>query len=88
MSAWLQADVYAFSIVLWEIWTEGESPYRLSWGIRDMERAISGELRPAVPEGCPPEWVSLMQVRTCTGTESVYVGWGGGGAWGGSAGGD
>jgi hypothetical protein len=59
----LQVDVFSFGVVLWEIWTLGDQPYP-NLSLQEIFAGVmTGTLRPAVPPGCDPEWVQLMQVR-------------------------
>jgi hypothetical protein len=58
----LQVDVFSFGVVLWEIWTLGEQPYP-NLSLQEIFAGVmTGTLRPAVPPGCDPDWVQLMQV--------------------------
>jgi hypothetical protein len=58
-----QVDVFSFGVVLWEIWTLGDQPYP-NLSLQEIFAGVmTGTLRPAVPPGCDPAWVSLMQVR-------------------------
>jgi hypothetical protein len=51
---------------LWEIWTLGDQPYP-NLSLQEIFAGVmTGTLRPAVPPGCDPEWVQLMQVRPST----------------------
>jgi hypothetical protein len=60
-----QVDVFSFGVVLWEIWTLGDQPYP-NLSLQEIFAGVmTGTLRPAVPPGCDPAWVSLMQVRGC-----------------------
>jgi hypothetical protein len=53
-------DIFSFGVVLWEIWTMGEQPYP-SLSIQEIFAGVmAGNLRPAIPEGCEPEWAQLM----------------------------
>jgi hypothetical protein len=59
----VQVDVFSFGVVLWEIWTLGDQPYP-NLSLQEIFAGVmTGTLRPAVPPGCDPAWVSLMQVR-------------------------
>lgn len=51
------SDVFAFGIVLWEIWTRSEVHEGLS-AEQIIARVASDELRPSVPADCP--WSGLM----------------------------
>jgi hypothetical protein len=62
----VQVDVFSFGVVLWEIWTLGDQPYP-NLSLQEIFAGVmTGTLRPAVPPGCDPAWVSLMQVRGLT----------------------
>jgi hypothetical protein len=62
----VQVDVFSFGVVLWEIWTLGDQPYP-NLSLQEIFAGVmTGTLRPAVPPGCDPEWVQLMQVRAST----------------------
>lgn len=57
-----QVDVFSFGVVLWEIWTLGDQPYP-NLSLQEIFAGVmTGTLRPAIPPGCDPAWVSLMQV--------------------------
>jgi hypothetical protein len=57
-----QVDVFSFGVVLWEIWTLGDQPYP-NLSLQEIFAGVmTGTLRPEVPPGCDPAWVSLMQV--------------------------
>eukprot|EP00878_Enallax_costatus_P024117 GHUV01025710.1.p1 GENE.GHUV01025710.1~~GHUV01025710.1.p1 ORF type:complete len:282 (+),score=84.24 GHUV01025710.1:565-1410(+) len=56
-----KVDVFSFGVVLWEIWTLGEQPYP-NLSLQEIFAGVmTGTLRPAMPPGCDPAWVSLMQ---------------------------
>ncbi|WIA10613.1 hypothetical protein OEZ85_010795 [Tetradesmus obliquus] len=56
-----KVDVFSFGVVLWEIWTLGDQPYP-NLSLQEIFAGVmTGTLRPAVPPGCDPAWVSLMQ---------------------------
>lgn len=57
----VQVDVFSFGVVLWEIWTLGDQPYP-NLSLQEIFAGVmTGTLRPAIPPGCDPAWVSLMQ---------------------------
>ena len=54
--------MFSFGVVLWEIWTLGEQPYP-NLSLQEIFAGVmTGTLRPAIPPGCDPDWVQLMQV--------------------------
>ncbi|GAB2216172.1 hypothetical protein Droror1_Dr00023941 [Drosera rotundifolia] len=55
-----KVDVFSFGIVMWELLT-GDEPYReLHYG-NIIGGIVNNTLRPAVPDGCDPDWRSLME---------------------------
>lgn len=57
----MQVDVFSFGVMLWEIWTLGDQPYP-NLSLQEIFAGVmTGTLRPALPPGCDPSWVSLMQ---------------------------
>ncbi|KAG0560977.1 hypothetical protein KC19_9G027500 [Ceratodon purpureus] len=50
---WRKADTYSFAVVCSEILT-GQTPYSGIWEFqRSIDRVISGDLRPELPQDCP-----------------------------------
>ena len=54
------ADVYSFGIILWEMLT-GECPYEGMSAIQCALAVLNRDLRPDVPQWCPPALSALIQ---------------------------
>lgn len=54
------ADVYSFGIILWEMLT-GECPYEGMSAIQCALAVLNRDLRPNVPQWCPPALSALIQ---------------------------
>ncbi|KYQ94307.1 RasGEF domain-containing protein [Tieghemostelium lacteum] len=57
------SDVYAFGIILWELYTRSHPFDEFSFGqwMSKLEDEIIRGLRPTIPATCPPEYVELIQ---------------------------
>ncbi|EFA77570.1 RasGEF domain-containing protein [Heterostelium album PN500] len=57
------SDVYAFGIILWELYTRSHPFDEYSFGqwMSKLEDEIIRGLRPNIPASCPPEYVELIQ---------------------------
>lgn len=55
-----KSDVWAFGILLWEIFSLGTTPYPKLANVQVIEVVLSGHRLPA-PKNCPNEIVALMQ---------------------------
>ncbi|CAD7697292.1 unnamed protein product [Ostreobium quekettii] len=56
-----KVDVYSMGITLWEIWTMGQQVYPDLTRTEIFSNALSGIMRPEIPEDCDGRWVQLMQ---------------------------
>jgi serine/threonine protein kinase len=57
-----KSDVWAYGVLLWELWSQGELPYYAVKGDEGLiERVAKKGLRLARPEGCPPAVYAVMQ---------------------------
>jgi serine/threonine protein kinase len=55
-------DAYSFGILLWEISSDGQTPYPQLASLADVAmQVIQQGLRPMVPASCGPEWAQLMR---------------------------
>ena len=64
----MQSDVWAFGVVCWEIFSNGEYPYfTVASDEAVAERVVSENLRLTIPEGCPKDVFDLMQGCWATG---------------------
>ncbi|KAH3756208.1 serine/threonine-protein kinase STY13 [Pelomyxa schiedti] len=53
-----KADVYSYSLVLWEMWTREEAwSDTVCW---DIPKNVQKGIRPKIPEDCPAEYSQLM----------------------------
>ncbi|VDK33579.1 unnamed protein product [Gongylonema pulchrum] len=55
-----KTDVFSFSILLWEIFSDGEEPYKGLTGV-DVKRMVSCGERMERPEGCPKNMFKIIQ---------------------------
>lgn len=55
-----KSDVWAFGVLMWEVFRLGELPYNTLNDDDVMEALQSGKLNPCPPESCPPAVSSLM----------------------------
>jgi len=53
------SDVWSFGVLLWEIWTYAEMPYK-GWTNKKVAQQIQNGYRLPRPEGCPDEVYKLM----------------------------
>ena len=66
------SDVWAFGILLWEIWSYAEMPYK-GWANKKVTEQVSGGYRLAKPGNCPDDvykimidcWNKNVKVRIC-----------------------
>ena len=56
-----KADVYSFSIILWEILTKQEAYAGFTNYILFSKAVRSGE-RPPIPSDCPPKLAALLEI--------------------------
>jgi serine/threonine protein kinase len=57
-----KSDVWAFGVLMWELWAAGELPYYAIKGDEELiERVAKKGLRLARPEGCPEAVYAVMQ---------------------------
>ena len=54
------SDVWAFGVLLWEIFTDGGFPYSAISDDKEMAAQVSGGARLAQPRGCPDAVYALM----------------------------
>lgn len=55
----VESDVWAFSVLLWEIWTDGMQPYHMYSDADVIDLVQSRYLLPC-PTGCPPNVYEMM----------------------------
>jgi hypothetical protein len=55
-----KADVFSYSIILWEI-ASREPPYRNITGAKVSEAVLNQELRPQIPKKTPEPFARLMK---------------------------
>ncbi|CAM9984834.1 unnamed protein product, partial [Ascophyllum nodosum] len=56
------ADVYSFAVVCWELLSRA-CPYEGLNQIQVAVKVLNNGLRPGIPQWCPPEFKSLIEVR-------------------------
>lgn len=58
----LQSDIWAFGVVVWEIFTDGEFPYGVIGSDQDVAvKVCDGSLRLTKPDSCPADVWSLVE---------------------------
>lgn len=62
------SDVWSFGVLLWEIWTNADIPYR-KWSNAEVWLQVNNGARLAKPKGCPKHIYALM--RECWAAEAA-----------------
>jgi len=53
------SDVWSFGVLLWELWTYAELPYK-GWNNKKVTEQVSAGFRLPKPDGCPDEVYKIM----------------------------
>eukprot|EP00191_Tetraselmis_sp_GSL018_P002516 CAMPEP_0177607666 /NCGR_PEP_ID=MMETSP0419_2-20121207/18043_1 /TAXON_ID=582737 /ORGANISM="Tetraselmis sp., Strain GSL018" /LENGTH=621 /DNA_ID=CAMNT_0019102271 /DNA_START=825 /DNA_END=2690 /DNA_ORIENTATION=+ len=56
-----KSDVWAFGVLLWELWSAADLPYAFVTSDREVARLVTGGERLDRPNGCPDNVFALMQ---------------------------